>query len=66
MKCQTMYLNKCLFKYYLLLEKDYKWLQSVQMYMEDNEKRFNSMYKKPSDDWIVSNSIVRNGRNINK
>lgn len=66
MKCQTMYLNKCLFKYYLLLEKDYKWLQSAQMYMEYNEKHFNSMYKKPSDDWIMFNSIVRNGRNINK
>lgn len=66
MKCQTMYLNKCLSNYYLLLEKDYKWLQSAQMYMEDNEKRFNSMYKKPSDDWIMSNSIVRNSRNINK
>ena len=66
MKCQTMYLNKCLSNYYLLLEKDYKWLQSSQMYMEDNEKRFNSMYKKPSADWIMSNSIVRNSRNINK
>jgi len=23
-KCQTLYLNKCLFDYYSLLEKDYK------------------------------------------
>jgi hypothetical protein len=66
MKCQTLYLNKSLSNYYLLLEKDYRWLQSTRIYMEDFEKRYNSMCKKPSDDWTVFNSIVRKSRDINK
>jgi hypothetical protein len=66
MKCQTLYLNKCLSNYYLFLEKDYGWLQSSRVYMEEYEKRLNSMYKKPSEDWTVFNSIVHSGRNIKK
>jgi len=48
LKCQTMILNKNLSNYYLLLEKDYRWLQSSQVYMSENDKILNSMYKKPS------------------
>jgi len=48
LKCQTLYLNKNLSNYYLLLDKDYKWLQSSKVYMPELEKRLNSMIKKPS------------------
>ena len=48
LKCQTLYLNKNLSNYYLLLDKDYKWLQSSNVYITENEKLLNSMIKKPS------------------
>jgi hypothetical protein len=59
-----LYLNKCLSNYYLLLEKDYKWIQSSQYYMTYNEQRLNSMLKKPSDEIKVFNNVIRNNRDI--
>jgi hypothetical protein len=62
LKCQTLYLNNNLSNYFRLLEKDYKWLQSTNVYIEENEKHLNLMFKKPSSEIKEFNNVNPNNR----
>ena len=45
-----------------MLEKDYKWLQSSQVYMSENDKHLNLMLKKPSNEIKVFNNVKPSNR----